>query len=382
MEESCLSPEEENRCKSVLHAGERVLLVVKPRVEMDVVDAWFCRISGGIVLGIMVQVLWQVQGMWWLVLLMTLPGWALGVYVLLSPRLYRRNRGRTVYLLTEQRVLVLESRALSGERVVAYPLRPDPVREVLRRENGYGDIVFAYEQRWQLGPRIHRGPSPVGFIDVPEVDQVAQMIAEQVAAMPSASPLPAAQPPAWAGLSTETDSWGNSVAMNSSRGVMIGAGSLFLVVCGIFLGLGIWFQVQDARFEKSAVRTTAIVVSVRQEVRKHTDNHHRRRHRSNGGVTIHVDGKQASRSYHVYYPMLEYTDASGVVHHVESTNGSTEYNYPIGHRLEIMYPPTEPAAMRLCDSGPGLGMIFTFIGAFGSIIGAGVLAGGLMMKKS
>ncbi len=38
--------------------------------------------------------------------------------------------------------------------------------------------------------------------------------------------------------------------------------------------------------------------------------------------------------------------------------------------------------MRLCDSGPGLGMIFTFIGAFGSIIGAGVLAGGLMMKKS
>ena len=96
--------------------------------------------------------------------------------------------------------------------------------------------------------------------------------------------------------------------------------------------LGICFMVQDAQFEKSAVRTTATVVSVRQEVRKHTDNH-----RSNGGVIIHVGGNHVS--------------------------------------------PTEPAAMRLCDSGPGLGMIFTFIGAFGSIIGAGVLAGGTHDEK-
>ncbi len=52
MDEIGFSPEEENRCKSVLQTGERLLLVVKPRVELDVVDTWFRRISGRIVLGI------------------------------------------------------------------------------------------------------------------------------------------------------------------------------------------------------------------------------------------------------------------------------------------------------------------------------------------
>lgn len=380
MEEPDFSPEEEKRCKAALQEGERVLLVAKPRAEMDVVDVWFRRISGGIVLGIMVNVLCQVQWAGWLLLPFLLPLCLLGLYVMLSPRLHRRCRERTVYLLTDRRVLVLEAKVPFGERTVAFSLRPDPVREVRRSGNGYGDIVFTYEQRWQLGPRIHRGPSPVGFIDVPEVDRVAQMIARQVELTPAAQPQPAAQPPAWAGLPTETDSWGNAVPTNASRGVMIAVGAVFLVVCTLFLSLGIWFLVQDAAFEREAVRTTATVVSVRQEERKHENSHHRRRHR-NSGVSIHVGERGASRVYYVYYPLLQYQDAAGMVHQVESDTGSSELNLPVGHQVEIMYLPGAPAEMRMCGKGPGIGAIFTFIGAFGCIIGGGVLAGGLMMKK-
>ena len=380
MEEPDFSPEEEKRCKAALQEGELVLLMAKPRAEMDVVDAWFRRISGCVLLGIMVQMLWQAQWAGWLLLPAALPACLLGGYLLVSPELHRRSRERTVYLLTDRRVLVLESKVPFGERTVAYPLRPDPVREVRRSSDGYGDIVFAYEHRWQLGRRIHRGPSPVGFIDVPEVDRVAQMIARQVELTPAAQPQPAAQPPAWAGLPTETDSWGNAVPTNASRGVMIAVGAVFLVVCTLFLSLGIWFLVQDAAFEREAVRTTATVVSVRQEERKHENSHHRRRHR-NSGVSIHVGERGASRVYYVYYPLLQYQDAAGTVHQVESDTGSSELNLPVGHQVEIMYLPGAPAEMRMCGKGPGIGAIFTFIGAFGCIIGGGVLAGGLMMKK-
>lgn len=380
MEETDFSPEEEKRCKTALQAGERVLLVAKPRVEMDVVDAWFRRISGCVLLGIMVQMLWQAQWAGWLLLPAALPACLLGGYLLMSPKLHRRSRERTVYLLTDRRVLVLEAKVPFGERTVAYPLNPDPVREVRRSSDGYGDIVFTYEQRWQLGRRIHRGPSPVGFIDVPEVDKVAQMIARQVELTPAAQPLPAAQPPAWAGLPTETDSWGNAVPTNASRGVMIAVGALFLGVCTLFLSLGIWFLVQDAAFEREAVRTTATVVSVRQEERKADHNRRHRRHR-NSGITIHVGENSAPRMYYVYYPLLQYQDAAGTVHLVESDTGSTELNLPVGQQVEIMYLPASPAEVRMCDKGPGMGAIFTFLGAFGVIISGGVLAGGLMMKK-
>ena len=74
--------------------------------------------------------------------------------------------------------------------------------------------------------------------------------------------------------------------------------------------LGIWFLVQDAQFEKSAVRTTATVVSVRQEVRKHTDNHHRR-HRSYGGHTIHVGGNHVSPHRACRYATLQFRARTG-----------------------------------------------------------------------
>ncbi len=36
-----LSPEEKLHCEAALLPGERVLLLAKPRVEMDAVDAWW-----------------------------------------------------------------------------------------------------------------------------------------------------------------------------------------------------------------------------------------------------------------------------------------------------------------------------------------------------
>lgn len=374
-----LSEQEAARCSAVLQEGERVLLLTRPRAQMNPLEAAFRVLSGLVLVALLGYMLWQMEQVWWLVLVLPLPFWALAGVLLVSPRLHRRRRERTLYLLTDRRVVVLEPGLLSRERVVAYPLRPDPVREVRRHDGGYGDIVFTYEQRWLLGPRIHRGPSPVGFIDVPEVDKVAALVAEQVAVTPAAAPQPAAQPPTLAGLPAETDSWGNPRPQAMNRMVMIAMGSLFLAAGLLFASLGVVFHRQEARFVKDGVRTTATVQGVRAHYVEPSSSHRSRRPH-NSGIRITVREQKASGSW-TYFPRLRFTDAAGVEHEFESSTGSPEANYPTGHQLEVVYLPADPSCVRLAGDSSKLGLGFIIAGSLASIIGAGLLAGGLMMKR-
>lgn len=381
-----LSEQEAARCSAALLPGERVLLLTRPRVQVPLVEVLSRLVPGVALVAGLGYMLWQLPGAWWLVAVIQLPFWLLAGFLLVSPRLQRRRRTQTLYLLTDRRVLVLEPDLLGCERVVAYPLCPDPVREILRHDGGYGDIVFAYEQRWQIGARIHWGPRPVGFIDVPEVDTVAAQVAEQVAAAPAAAvPPSAAQPPTLAGLPTETDSWGNPRPQSMNRTVMIAMGALFLVPGLVFVSLGVVFHRQEARFVNEGVRTTATVQGVRAHYVEPSSSHsprhshHSRRHH-NSGLRITVREQEPSGSW-TYFPLLRFTDAAGVVHEFESSTGSPDANYPTGHQLEVVYLPTEPSRVRLAGESSKVGIGFIIAGSLASIIGAGLLAGGLQMKK-
>lgn len=367
-------------------AAGGALLVSRPRTPMDSLEAASRVISGLVLVAGLVCMLWLAAQVWWLMLVLPLPFWVLAGFLLVSPRLHRRRRSRTLYLLTDRRVVVLEPDLLGSERVVAYPLRPDPVREILRHDGGYGDIVFTYEQRWQLGGRIHFGPRPVGFIDVPEVEKVAALVAEQVAAAPvAAAPPPAALPPTLAWLPTETDSWGNPRPQSMNRTVMIAMGALFLVAGLAFATLGVVFHRQEARFVKEGVRTSATVQGVRAHyVEPSTSHHSRHSHHSrsehNPGIRITVREQESSGSW-TYFPTLRFTDAAGVVHEFESSTGSPDANYPTGHQLEVVYLPADPAQVRLAGESSKVGIGFIIAGSLAGIIGAGLLAGGVQMKK-
>lgn len=376
-----LSAEESARCRAALLPEEQVLLIARPRTQLGVLETLFRVIPGVVMACSLSYALCMMSAIWWLALLITLPAWGVVIALLCSPYLHRRRRERTVYLLTDKRVMVLDPGVLFGARVVAYPLQPDPVREIRRGDDGFGDIVFGYEQRWQLGARIHRGPSPVGFIEVPEVDSLAAVIAEQVAATPPSAPLPAAQLPSFAGMPTATDSWGNPQPMNTGRVPLIALGSLFSAASLLFLVLGIVMLCRDARFEREAVRTTATVVSVRKEF--HETEHHSSRHhrRSHTGVRIRVEVNKEKQGNWLYYPSYQFADAEGTLHQFESNVGSTKYNFPIGHAVEVAYLPSAPDDARLCDDGPSLGLIFALVGGMVLVVGGGLLAGGLMMKK-
>ena len=260
-----LSPKDNARVQSVLQDDERVVLVTRPRPQMDIVEAVGRVFSGVVLLGILAYALYQMAQVWWLVLAFVSPLILYAAWLISSPARYRRQKERTLYLLTDKRVLMLEPKGIFGARVVAYPLQPNPVKAVQHGDDGYGDIIFAYEQHWEIFPKMRHRTTPVGFIEVPEVMQVEHLIAAQVAATPPAVPLPAAQPPTLAGLPTETDSWGNPVATSMQRPVMITLGILFLLFDAVFLVIGILMLSSDARLEKEGVRTMATVLSVRKE---------------------------------------------------------------------------------------------------------------------
>ena len=190
-----LSPKDNARVQSVLQDDERVVLVTRPRPQMDIVEVFGRVFSGVVLLGMLAYALYQMAQVWWLVLVFVSPLILYAAWLISSPARYRRQKERTLYLLTDKRVLMLEPKGIFGARVVAYPLQPNPVKAVQHGDDGYGDIIFAYEQHWEIFPKMRHRTTPVGFIEVPEVVQVEQLIAAQVAATPPAEPLPAAQPP-------------------------------------------------------------------------------------------------------------------------------------------------------------------------------------------
>lgn len=373
-----LSPKDNARVQAVLRDDERVVLVTRPRPQMDIVEAVGRVFSGVMLLVMLAYALCQMQQIWWLVLAFVSPLILFAAWLISSPARYRRQKERTLYLLTDKRVLMLEPKGIFGERVVAYPLQPNPVKAVQHGDDGYGDIIFDYEQHWEIFPKMRHRTTPVGFIEVPEVVQVEQLIAAQVEATPPAVPLPAAQPPTLAGLPTETDSWGNPVATSMQRPVMITLGILFLLFDAVFLVIGILMLRSDARLEKEGVRTMATVLSVRKE-ESLSSNHH---HRSGTHVSIRVDDSSKRSSGYCYFPRLQFVDAAGVVHEFDSSTGSSAYDFPVGHQVEIIYMPQDPTQAQMVDKGPTMGQIFTLIGGLGCVIGAGLLAGGLMIKRT
>lgn len=376
-----MTPEETERCRQVLLPAEEVVRVARPRTQMPVVVAGFRVIAGLVLLGGLAYMASQTVPIWWLILLVSLPFILLAVALIISPLLHRRRREGTLYLLTNRRVLVLDPGMLTGSRVVAYPLQPNPVREVHRYADGYEDIVFTYEMRWQLNGHLHRGPMPVGFIDVAVEYEMSAAVAAQVADTPASVPGPAAQPPTVAGLPVETDSWGNPVSVNPQRGVLMGIGAAFAAFAAIFLVIGIVQLRKELQFEREAVRTTATVEQVRtvEHVSRSDD---RRRHRHHdSGVRIRINENRESRVSYTYYPLLRFTDMRGREHRFESQTGSSDYNFPEGQQVPVMYLPRNPAEVRLCDDSPGVGLIFTMVGGFGLVIGGGILAGGFMMKR-
>lgn len=225
-----LNSQDVARVRHLVTAEEELLLVVKPRTAPRA-DLYFQMVPGALMVAVPVGVMWTLQELEWVPIFIGIPFLLIGIAALSSPWRYRWRMQRTLYLLTNHRAIVLEPRRFRM-RVRAFALHPDLVKQVVSEPQGHGDIIFTKERRWQFGGRrIYYGWSPVGFLDVPQVQRVAQMIAELTAAgLPPSEPATAPQ----GGIST---------AQNPVQSVIFGA--VFILVTTAVAVAGGWCFVDD-----------------------------------------------------------------------------------------------------------------------------------------
>lgn len=97
----------------------------------------------------------------------------LGLGLLVLPHVERREERRTVYAITNRRVLVC------GKSDEEWPLAPDMVVSNLQNGDGIGNLVFAL--RPSTDPDLKRCFDEVGFMNVRDVRLVEEILEKAIA---------------------------------------------------------------------------------------------------------------------------------------------------------------------------------------------------------
>ena len=199
---STLPAELDDRVRSELRDGERLLWVGQPR------PAWFPRESLPVMLfGIpftAFSIFWMVAatGILFgdtdgkgptlafriLFPLFGLPFVLIGLWMVLAPYWHRRKAKRSCYALTDRRAILWEAGSFRSVAVRTYG--PDDLSKVYRVEygNGRGDLVFEEIHRQRRSSKGRRWTSVTrhGFLDVDNVRGVEELLRKVL--LPAAGP--------------------------------------------------------------------------------------------------------------------------------------------------------------------------------------------------
>ena len=119
-----LNSRDSARVATTLSAQENLVLVVKPREQMDPIMK-FLRLSAGVAL--MAWLLWrgaEMQGEWPVQLLL----WGMVILLFCSPLLHLWKKRNTLYMLTTERAIVVEPSYLGQDNVQTWSLQPNPIQ--------------------------------------------------------------------------------------------------------------------------------------------------------------------------------------------------------------------------------------------------------------
>lgn len=351
------------RLREVLHDDERVVLVAKPRVKMHGSDVFFVMLPGVVLVAFLCYVVNLFGEEGWTASLFFLPCWVLALALLSSPLRYRRRMERTLYVLTDKRAVVFEQLTLWRNRCVCWPLFPGLVKKVAKDGNDCGSLIFDYENRWTF-KRRRSEPQPVGFLAVPHLAQVQQVVEEQIAAVPPEKAPFAYRPSVLSTPAPLLDSWGTPLPRQAKKEsasparVLLILGIWFIVLPSLLMVVGLGMLREEQRLANEGAHATATVLRVKKSVSS--------------------SGRRGGSSVS-YFPTLQFTDAAGVQRTVEYTI-STD-NYPVGHRLPITYLPNDPGIMRIEDGGMSPGLYFVLSSGFSMLVGVAMLMGRKKMLK-
>lgn len=359
-----LNEQDAERLRTALRDDEQLVLVAKPKARMHWLAVLGVMVPGVILAGFVSFFAYKFGAYWWVVMLIFSPGWVFALALLSKPWRYRWRMERTLYVLTDKRAIVFEQQGLWKKRCICWPLFPGLIKKVTK-DDDMGSLIFDYEIHGSLSDhRKEHVPQPVGFLNVPQPEQVRQLVEAQVAAIPADQAPFSYRPSVLRAPVPRLDAWGNPLARQPrpERGLvmpLIIFGAIWILFSLAFTAIGVQDMRTESRLEAEGVETTATVL----RVRKHTS----------GG------GGRRSRSRSVtYYPTLQFTDTAGQVHTVEY--GYNTDNYSEGSELTVVYHPAAPETLRIVEDGWSPGTQFTLVGSFFTLIGCGLVFLGIKRK--
>ena len=385
------------RVASTLSEQENLVLVIKPREQMDPIMK-FLRLSAGVAL--MAWLLWkgaEMQGGWPVQLLL----WGMVILLFCSPWLHLWKKRNTLYMLTTERAIVVEPSYLGQDNVQTWSLQPNPIQKVNRYSDGFGDIVLGYEMRWSFGrifqsrggglagDLFRRRRVSVGFLEIPRIDEVYSQFAAltnqgNVDELPTeltgstytppnapVCPRPAYRKP------NEFGEWSNNSPDTTLPQALVGFGTVLSIFSCIAIAVGAIILHFEQDFDANCVKTQATVVNVRYETKTKTTKTRRR----GTGVNISLSGGETNNTTITYFPTLSFSDASGRLHVHESDDGTSDpKTYHIGQQLTIRYLPNEPTEVKMGEEST-LGVKVTTYGALALFISGSMLILGLVKKR-
>lgn len=364
-----LSVQEYARVQAALPEGEQPVLVVKPSTAVHKGWAALLCLAGAVMLGMLVRGGLGLQEYCWVLVLCGLPIWAAAGCLCVAPLCHKWRMARTLYVLTERRAMVLEPVTPRRERVVSFPLRPNVILQVQKRAGGYGDIIFAWELRWCLGLRVCSPVHPVGFMAVPQVERVAQMLADGVAAVPAEAVLPPVE-----GVQPLPMKRGRARFAPPLQELFVWAG---MAVCGFSCLLQLTaahYLPREMAFGRLAETTYATVLSLRTEESFWN---------SPASEPVRVrTGKHAGRKVFIsYYPTVQFADAAGQRHTIELSSPQNPRHFRPGAKVTVRYDRLNPQRVSPGRTKRG-GTLACVLSCIFYLVGGSLIAAGLMHKTT
>ena len=168
---SSLSDEQREQVEHAMQPGESPVWIAQPIPTLaNQLSTPYLFFSGfGVFFSVLVYIVAGLINPYMLFSLLFTGGTVSMVFVI------RRRMRRTVYLLTEERALVLRPTGVTkkgGWQVIAWPLSAGLVKARVLRRDGSGDLVFGYEPKKSSEDIT----VPMGFFNLPELRRVEQML--------------------------------------------------------------------------------------------------------------------------------------------------------------------------------------------------------------
>lgn len=331
----------------ILKPGETVELVVYPQwrwlSQANIISVLGAVIWLGII-GKLSSVMFSLEknGEWWTLFLLLLPFWTAGIGMAISPFWRRKRVNNTLYVVTNRRAIVAQpSPFLLQPETRTWYLEQGLIKSVYAQSDGCGDIVFDFRKvRTKHGWR----DVPEGFLCVPELDRVADILRAQIEAaawQEAEESVPVLTPEVWKAPHLlppvpprKRMSWKWCFALITPGLIACAIGGMALPNFSDLHEHGV--LVQGVVVNKETGESPKLTVSYRDK-----DN-------------------------------FPYT-------HQTLMGRQVNKNYPIGGKVSVLYLPEKPSVVELADAKPNDLYIMIWGGVF-MVIG-GVLMGGMLYNK-